>query len=231
MEFPMHGNFYAPYRCASQRNMEYERSLFSIVILFKGTWTLLCSSSLYLSKEHGIWTFSVPYRSTTQRNMDISLFRIALPLKGTLKFLYSSSLCLSAKHGNSMFLIIALLCLSKKHRIFHVPHRCFSRRNMKRFLILIVLLLKGTFKILCSSALCLSKEHGNFSAHYRLLLKWTWIFLFSISLFLSKEQWNFYGHYRLLLKWTWIFLFSISLFLYRNNEISMLINVLSLKVT
>ena len=206
MEFPMHGNFYAPYRCASQRNMEYERSLFSIVLLFKGTWTLLCSSSLYLSKEHGIWTFSVPYRSTTQRNMDISLFRIALPLKGTLKFLYSSSLCLSAKHGNSMFLIIALLCLSKKHRIFHVPHRCFSRRNMKRFLILIVLLLKGTFKILCSSALCLS----------------TWKFLCSLSFITQMNMDISVLHIVVPIKGTMKLLWSLSFITQMNMDISIL---------
>ena len=230
MEFPMHGNFYAPYRCASQRNMEYERSLFSIVLLFKGTWTLLY----------------VPHRCTSQRNMEYerSLFLIVLLLKGTWTFPCSVSLYLSKEHWN---FYIPHRCASQRSMEILCSsslHCCASQRNIEFSMFHTVVSREGTWNVFWSLSFYYSKEHskfyapqryafqhGNFSAHYRLLLKWTWIFLFSISLFLSKEQWNFYGHYRLLLKWTWIFLFSISLFLYRNNEISMLINVLSLKVT
>lgn len=169
MEFPMHGNFYAPYRCASQRNMEYERSLFPIVLLLKGTWTFPCSVSLYLSKEH--WNFYIPHRCASQRSMEIlcssslhccasqrniefSMFHTVVSLEGTWNVFWSLS-----------------FYYSKEHSKFYAPQRYAFQRNMEISLLIIVYY---------------SNEHGYFYSPYRCSYKETMKFLCSLMFYHSK---------------------------------------------
>ena len=114
----------------------------------------------------------VPFRCTSQRNIEFSMLLFLLPFKGSWNFPCSLFFYPSKDHGifhapysfrgTWNFLCSLSLYYSNEYGNFYAPYRCTTQRNVKNFYVPYrCISLKGTCKFprlfklcLCSGTLC-----------------------------------------------------------------------------